>query len=244
MNGDVTYIEWKQWDKEKFASMRLGSLFYFGQMFRSIVRHQSNILEIGFGNGELLGYFAAQGHSVIGVEINDHLIERANESGFVAYKGCVSEIPELQHHKFDLIVALDVAEHMNFVELNTLFYWARNHLCDSGRLYLRFPEGASPFGLANQNGDFTHVTALTRPKIEALCSGNDLNLVSYSDDILSSNKLCSIGFIGKLLLLLLQWCARVLKKILSIVFFPISTSMSFATNSIAIISISNNDKIT
>ena len=113
----------------------------------------------------------------------------------------------------------------------------RMHLNVGGRLYLLFPEGASPFGLANQNEDFTHVTSLTKPKIEALCDTTNMELLSYSDELLSSNKLCSLGLPGKMVLLLLQGYANMLKWAFLILLSPLATSLRLGTNSIAVIAV-------
>lgn len=229
------YIGWKKWGEHDFGLVKPGSRFYFDQIFKPKLQEKSKILEIGFGNGELLGYFRTHGHEVIGVEISDALVGRANKLGYVAYAGAVWEIADLQLEKFHLIVAFSVVEHLGYEQLNTFFLWTRQHLNDGGRLYLLFPEGASPFGLANQNGDFTHVTSLTRAKIEALCDTSNMELLSYSDDLLSSNTLCSFGLPGKMTLLLLQGYASMLKWALRILLYPLATSLRLGTNSIAVI---------
>jgi SAM-dependent methyltransferase len=226
---------WKQWHAEQFATVSPGSRFYFDQIFSRWPDKQGKVLDIGYGNGALLGYFRAHGHEVVGVEINERLVKRANECGYPAYQGAAWANAELQPQRFDLVVAFDVAEHMGNEELQTFFSWVRDHLNEGGKLYLRFPEGASPFGLANQNGDLMHVTSLTLPKIEALCVENNMMLVSYMDDLLFSNKLCSLGLIGRVVLLLLQGYAYVLKWILRIILYPIATSLRLGTNSIAVI---------
>jgi len=112
------YIGWKKWGEEDFGLVMPGSRFCFDQIFNKRLKEKRRILEIGFGNGELLGYFRAQGHQVVGVEINDALVDRAKNSGYTAYSGAVWDIAELQSEKFDLIVAFAVAEHMGYVELN------------------------------------------------------------------------------------------------------------------------------
>ena len=48
-----------------------------------------------------------------------------------------------------------------------------------GHLILRFPNAQSPFGLAPQNGDPTHVTALSRSAFEQLTQPLALEIVSY-----------------------------------------------------------------
>ncbi len=241
---DDDYISWKGWDVDRFAKVVPGAKFYFGQFFKKNceLRNKSKVLEVGFGNGELLAYLSARDHKVVGVEINTHLVERAAKSGYEAYAGLIADIPELQTQKFDLIIALDVVEHMTYAELNTLFSWARSHLNTGGRLVLRFPEGASPFGLAYQNGDFTHVSILTIGKITSLCNMNKLKLISYRDEFLRSNKLCEYGLAGKMALLVLQGYASLLKKVLRTLLYPLSVDLRLSTNSIAVIAVSDDKK--
>jgi len=237
--GGENYIRWKHWDAEKFAQINPGTNFYFDQFFRKIrvLGNKSKVLEIGFGNGELLGYLRAHDHKVIGVELNTHLVETAINSGYEAFSGLIWDIPELQSEKFDLIVAFDVVEHMSLKKLNAFFSWARSHLNKGGNLILRFPEGGSPFGLVYQNGDFTHVTSLTQTKIAFLCNQNNMDLLSYRDEFLSSNKLCTYGLIGKMGLLMLQGYASLLKSVLLIFLYPLSVDLRLGTNSIAVIAV-------
>lgn len=229
------YIDWKEWAKDDFGLVTPGSRFSFDQTFKKKLKENSKVLEIGFGNGELLSYFRAQGHHVVGVEINDKLVDRARNSKYAAYSGNVCDISELQLERFDLIVAFSVAEHMSHQDLNALFSWTKKHLNDEGLLYLKFPEGGSPFGLAYQNGDFTHVSCLTKSKLEFLCKANGMELVSYTDEQLVSNKLCSLGFKGRICLLLLQLYANLLKWTIRLLLFPVSPSLRLGTNSIAVI---------
>lgn len=231
------YIGWKKWGEEAFGVVMPGSRFCFDQIFKKRLKEKSKVLEIGYGNGELLSYFRAQDHQIVGVEVNDALVDRAKKSGYAAYSGAVWDIAELQPEKFDLIVAFAVVEHMGYEELNALFLWSRKHLNDDGALYLKFPEGASPLGLGYQNGDFTHVSCLTKSKIKSLCNASNMELQSYTDELLVSNKLCSFGLIGKMVLLTLQWYASLLKWAIRVLLFPLSPSLKLGTNSIAVITI-------
>ena len=47
----------------------------------------------------------------------------------------------------------------------------------NGVCLLRFPNGDSPFGLANQNGDTTHVTEIGSEKIKFFASQVSLDLI-------------------------------------------------------------------
>jgi SAM-dependent methyltransferase len=229
------YIDWKKWSEEDFGLLTPGSRFSFDQTFKKKLKVSSKILEIGFGNGELLSYFRDKGHQVVGVEVNGALVRRALNSQYAAYLGAVSEIPELQFEKFDLIVAFSVAEHMSYEDLNALFSWTKKHLNHGGLLYLKFPEGGSPLALAYQNGDFTHVTCLTKSKIKSLCNESDMELVSYTDEHLVSNKLCGFGLIGRMCLMMLQWYGNLLKWTIKLLLFPLCPSLKLGTNSIAVI---------
>ena len=232
------YIEWKNWNEDEFGLVMPGSRFHFNQMFRNRFKNKSKIVEIGFGNGELLSYFSELGHQVVGVEINNDLVERAKKSGYAAYSGVIFEIPELKSEKFDLIVGTAVAAQMHYDDLVQLFSWANTHLNDGGTLHLVFPEGASPFGLGYQNGDFTHLSCLTKSKIKALCQISNMKLTSYKDERLVSNKLCSLGFLGKFGLYFLQMYSSLLKCLIKTVLFPVCPTLKLSTNSIAIISVS------
>ena len=230
------YLDWKNWDEEKFGIILPGNQFHFDQIFKGKIKKESKILEIGFGNGELLEYFTKLGHSVTGVEINDTLVQRGIKFGYECYFGIAWKIPELKNQKYDLIVALAVAEHVDFEELNYFFLWAKNHLNENGTLHLKFPEGASPLGLGYQNGDFTHVSCLTKTKIDALCKLTNMKIIKYSDEPLVSNNLCSLGLSGRLILYILQLYSTVLKIIIKIILFPLCPSLKLSTNSIVVIS--------
>lgn len=234
--NSLEYIHWKKWSGESFGAITPGSQFHFHQIFGSSIRSNSNILEIGFGNGELLAYFRKNGHNVIGIETNHLLVERACGHSYTAYLGQVWEIADVQSARFDVIVLFAVAEHMSAEQLTNLFNWAQGHLNYRGKMYLKFPEGASPLGLGYQHGDFTHMSCLTKTKIEELCTGSTLKLTHYYDEPLISNALCSRGVVGIFALMLLQFYGCVLKALIKVVMFPLSPSLRLSTNSIAVIS--------
>lgn len=87
------------------------------------------------------------------------------------------------------------------------------------------------------------MTSLTKLKIEALCNKSDLELVSYTDDLLLSNKLCSFGLLGKMVLLALQWYARLLRWTMRILLYPLQPELRLSSTSIAVISIAKFAKV-
>jgi len=235
--AEYGYVAWKKWNRNNFGKINLGGRFYFDQFFNKykLLSNQKVILEVGFGNGELLGYLKSLNHVLIGVETNSVLTSLAIENGYDAFVGLAWKLKALENKKFDLILAFDVIEHMGLVDLESFFSWAAIHLSDKGKLVLRFPEGASPFGLAYQHGDFTHISTLTKNKLNSLCNGKGMNLLSYDDEYLRSDKLCSFGLFGKITLLLLQGYAKFFKSNIKVFLYPLSIDLKLSTNSIAII---------
>jgi SAM-dependent methyltransferase len=228
------YIDWKKWHSEGFGKTTSGSEFYFDQLFRRIKFDVTGkkTLEIGFGNGQLLNYLKERSCEVVGTEINPVLVSRAKEFGINAELGEVWAEPSINSEKFDLIVALDVIEHLQFESQVNLFKWVNLHLNENGIFLARFPEGASPFGMAYQHGDFTHISIITEGKIDALCAISGLIKTVYIDEHLKSDSLLRRGLFGKLLLIVLQGYATAIRAISYLLLFPLSGKLKLGTNSI------------
>lgn len=232
MEYNAKYLDFKCWNKDAFGSVPPGSAFYYDQVIKLGNIRKAKVLDVGFGQGELLGYFQQNGHDVAGVELNEELVSFGKQQGFEVYAGDVNDIRPLANKMFEVITAFDVVEHMNFEQLVSFFCWVRNHMRQDGKLYIRFPEGASPFGLANQNGDFTHISAITKTKIEVLCGMADLKIILYADDVISSNYLCSHGWLGKAILYVLQSYTKIQRAMLKGFLYPASRGIRFGTNSL------------
>jgi SAM-dependent methyltransferase len=127
-----------------------------------------SICEIGFGNGNLLGYLKQCGHDVYGIEVQNDLVSRATRSGYRAG----SNFGELDKSKFDLIIALDVLEHIHHSQLFNFVDEIKKNLNDQGTFIARFPNGDSPLALNIQHGDVTHLTAIGSGKIKHLASAS------------------------------------------------------------------------
>lgn len=128
------------------------------------------ILELGFGDGAFLDWARAAGHSVIGTEIRPEAIAAAAKRGHEVYSGQ----PEIE--PVDLVVALDVFEHLTTQQLLDMLEYTGRHMRDDGRLVARFPNGASPFFGFYQFSDMTHLAPRTALAIKqiALLRGFDV----------------------------------------------------------------------
>ena len=112
-----TYQDWKRWSTKEFAEYDQKTQYYFKKLL-SRLRSQkySKILEIGFGNGSLAGWLKTfhPSASWTGIEVQQTLVEKAKNAGFDAS----SNLDQLPARKqFDVIVALDVIEHLSDSEI-------------------------------------------------------------------------------------------------------------------------------
>jgi 2-polyprenyl-3-methyl-5-hydroxy-6-metoxy-1,4-benzoquinol methylase len=126
------------------------------------------IFEIGFGDGSFLDWARQAGHHVCGMEIIPECICAARARGHSVYSP--DEVSTLPKDSFDLIVAIDVLEHLNLSQLADVAKLAANVLRHDGLIVARFPNGDSPFCGHNQAGDFTHERALTAQSVHQVLS--------------------------------------------------------------------------
>ena len=161
------YAEWKGWAKDDFGHFdRADAVYFEAELRRTKLSFPpgSRILEIGFGNGNFLGFATAKGWLAEGTEVNPALIAAARAKGYhVAHAASLSEFAD---GSFDLVVAWDVLEHIDRREVMTFLKEVKRVQKMGGIFLARFPNGSSPFGLYYQNGDLTHVLAVGIPMAE------------------------------------------------------------------------------
>lgn len=163
----TSYESWKQWDQVPFGTYSQKQHHYFKKLLSSRLKTGSEtILEIGFGNGSLAGWFSDNYPKVrwIGVEIQEPLVGKATSSGYES----LTKLPKAGSNcSFDLAVAFDVLEHLNDSEIRDLFTDILPVLKKNGVVIARVPNGEGPLGLPNQNGDPTHVTNISLSRLSA-----------------------------------------------------------------------------
>lgn len=160
------YAQWKNWDPARFGAVARHQRHYFAAEIRRCapdVAAGARVLEIGFGHGAFLAWGAARGWHMHGTEAIDALVQAARDKGYDAKAAnALGTYPE---GHFDLVVAFDVLEHIPQAQLPDLLRAVRRVLRPGGTFVARFPNADSPFGLALQHGDMTHVSALGRGKL-------------------------------------------------------------------------------
>ncbi|TCK23879.1 2-polyprenyl-3-methyl-5-hydroxy-6-metoxy-1,4-benzoquinol methylase [Ancylobacter aquaticus] len=165
-----SYVEWKGWDGDNFSRYGASEALFYNAEFGHVVDRtrgvQPRVIEIGFGNGSLLGWLRDNGAVATGIEVQDELKERARQAGFAV----IDTLAEVPDDSVDMVVALDVFEHVRYPDLQRLCEDIRRVLKPNGYLIARFPNGDSPFSMRFQNGDATHVLYIGGALIAGLMS--------------------------------------------------------------------------
>lgn len=173
------YASWKEWDR-LFTYDEDAARAYAGEM-RGVQIKDADLLEIGFGAGGFLAWARDQGARVSGIEVIAALQDAARANGFVVLAPSIEAIAVENVASFDTIVALDVFEHFSLGDLRARLRAIANMLRPNGACVLRFPNAQSPFGLAPQFGDPTHLTGLSRGVIEPLIAPLPLRVARYGN---------------------------------------------------------------
>lgn len=175
---DKTYSLWKSWNESQFGVLEPFEERYFDKELKRAKCEfpaDTKVLEIGFGNGKFLSYARKKGWSVVGIEANEQLVDLAGKQAFNALNA--DNLSHIQSGQFDLVVAFDVLEHIPKEDLIGWYFEIHRVLKIGGCFIARFPNGDSPFGLLNQNGDVTHVTSIGSVMARYFATRADMKIV-------------------------------------------------------------------
>lgn len=130
----------------------------------------ADIVDLGCGQGELVRQLTLHGYRRSrGIDISAEQVEMAHRAG----------VKEVEHGDFrnafdgssvDVVTATDFFEHLTKSEILEAFDTVHATLRPSGRLILRVPNAASPFGGNYRYGDVTHETSFTARSIRQFAS--------------------------------------------------------------------------
>ena len=223
------YLKWKGWKKNSnFGKLKKQDKAYYSAEIRR-TKHSfpknSKVLEIGFGNGSFLKFAQEKNWEIYGTEINEHLAKEAIECGYNVRHS--DNLLSYKDNTFDLVVAFDVMEHIPQDDLPNFISQVKRTLKKDGFFIARFPNGDSPFGLVNQNGDITHLTTIGSGKIYYFAAQSDMEVIFIGGE--------AQPLIGTSLLYLAHRVIslpikKVLNLITNLIFFPRSNIAFYSTN--------------
>lgn len=180
MKHYVDYRKLKGWDEFGLLSP-IQNAFYkkLFSLAKKFTGRTENILDIGFGNGSLLSYCKTNFIKFDGIESDLKSLNIAKQ-----YFQNVYSLAEFKPEKqYDLIFLLDVLEHNTFEDCNDLLSMCKGLLAKNGLIVIKVPNGDSPFGLRNQNGDPTHISFFGINKLYFFSKILDFKIVFFCGDL-------------------------------------------------------------
>ena len=120
------------------------------------------ILDVGCGGGQMLQVLRALGFTAgQGVDISEQQAQKARAAGLDVRCGdALAALRENSGH-WDLILAIDILEHLQKGEALEFLRAAHDALKPGGRLILQMPNPSAPAGMRVRYGDLTHEIALS-----------------------------------------------------------------------------------
>jgi len=130
----------------------------------------TRILDIGCGQGELVRQLALDGYvNAAGVDISPEQVAAAHAAGNASVEvGDLLEVLERRIGDCEVVLALDLVEHLTKKEVFRTFDRVFGALSPGGLFIARVPNAVSPFGGNYRYGDFTHETSFTARSLTQL----------------------------------------------------------------------------
>lgn len=109
----------------------------------------SEILEIGCGEGGTIAAFEDVGYKVSGIDISRHRAMNTQKRGLDVKCGDITDRRTLEQKRYDCVLMIDVIEHINdqLCALRNVY-----DLISDGTIFITFPLKFSPYGGHQQNG--------------------------------------------------------------------------------------------
>lgn len=131
------------------------------------------ILDVGCGHGVMVYYLTAAGYNnVSGVDVSQEQIDLASQLGVtnVFCAPALDYVRALPSASVDVVLLLDILEHLESQELFDLVDEVYRILRPGGMCLIHVPNGEGLLGMRVRYGDLTHVQAFTRTSVKQLFS--------------------------------------------------------------------------
>lgn len=117
----------------------------------------AKIADLGCGYGRLLYFLKEQGYTnIFGVDISSDQVAIARQVVSNVDEGDVLDWLKDRSYQFDLVIALDLIEHLTREEALQFLDLCYKSIKNGGRLIMQTPNADSPFGSQIFHGDTTH----------------------------------------------------------------------------------------
>ncbi len=144
---------------------------------------EARVLDIGCGWGHFVLYLLEQGYAnVRGIDVSPSQIDVAKDylGDRVQLVGSSEEFLAAHPAEFDLVVMLDVFEHIPKTHAVNLLRVIRGSLAEGGTLLLKVPNMDYPLAVGNRYYDFTHELGYTRESLHQVLTDAGFSAVTVT----------------------------------------------------------------
>ena len=173
------YISLKRGKSSNYipSEYKMISNYIYKSLFKS--NSEINVLEIGCGEGNLMQYLAKIFKcNILGIDISSKQVDLAKKKSLNVIHKDIFEYLDSDYCKdnFDLIILIDVIEHLPKNKIEDLFFRLSKILKKDGSIILKFPNGYSPLSQIYFAADFTHDWLPTSTSLEQISISSGLRL--------------------------------------------------------------------
>jgi len=212
------YVSSEQAGKHVFSGKELfsGNRIYVEKLIRDHfpADKRIHILDIGCGHGTFLYFAKEKGYTNIkGIDFSEEQVDLAHRLGLheVERAGLDEFLPRAKE-KYDLVLLIDVLEHMEPQELFDALDGVAGILNPGARVIIHVPNAEGLFGMRIRYGDYTHTQAFTPKSIRQVlltCGFEDIRCmeerpVPHGIKGIIRNLLWRLGTINSRLLLMAE----------------------------------------
>ena len=147
---------------------------------------EKKVLDVGFGNGELLEYLYSQGNEIYGIEVAEESIALAlikrklrNKGELVKLNVCEEMLPWTENF-FDVVFATECLEHMDNPSHAVLEI--KRALKDNGDFYVSIPEFEDKFGFHGGKHSYIYPGLFQREAIRWFFTMSYFTILRYRED--------------------------------------------------------------
>lgn len=175
MNGYINHLQ-GQYGKATFKRKTDYIDYNFGRIVKELSPKNAKILEIGPGMGEFVKYLKDKGFKNVDIVDNDKgVLDTVGKFG-VKDKYLTDNLLGLENklEKYDLIVLIQILEHLPLNIQSKAVSVLYSHLNKGGNLILVVPNANNPLGLAERYGDLQHTSSFTSRSLTDLVDNSGI----------------------------------------------------------------------
>lgn len=142
------------------------------------------IVDLGCGHGTYVYFLKKYGYTnIIGIDDSSEQVQFAKDLGIdEVIKGDISEFVRNNKEKIDVVLLMDVIEHLSLSDTMNLLEGINKCLTEGGKVIMHTPNAEGVFGMRIRYGDLTHEQAFTPMSMRQLMQSLDYtNIISYED---------------------------------------------------------------